>query len=111
MILSDNQTPTSVKKFFKDHTNSKDPSLNFFVDRYSQAYKDELKDFIKSISQGISYIDSDDDYNSGDEEYDYGILKKIKIDKTEIKQVELIKEERIQIKTKKKLDNLSLMNL
>ena len=54
MVLSDNQTATSVKKFFKDYTNSKDPILNFFIDRYGQAYKDELKDFITSISQGKS---------------------------------------------------------
>ena len=51
MLISDNQTPTSVKMFTKKNTNLRDPIYNFFIERYNQAYIDQLNDFIDSIQK------------------------------------------------------------
>ena len=49
MIISDNQSPTSVKKFNKNITNSEDPLYYFFIERYDQAYKNQLENFVNCI--------------------------------------------------------------
>ena len=49
MSISNNQTPSSVEYFNESQTFSKEPILNFFIERYSQAYKDQFKDFVQSI--------------------------------------------------------------
>jgi len=51
MMISNNQTPTSVQKFSKNNTESKDPIHYFFIERYEQAYKDQFYDFIETIKQ------------------------------------------------------------
>ena len=50
MLISDNLTPTSVQKFNSESTKSKDPMLNFFMERYEVAYKNELDRFIDCIN-------------------------------------------------------------
>ena len=49
MIISNNQTPTSVEKFTSKSTNVKDPIHFFFIERYEQAYKDQFNEFIKCL--------------------------------------------------------------
>ena len=49
MIISDNQTPTSIKKFNKDVTKAQNPIFNFFHERYDQAYIQQLHIFIDCI--------------------------------------------------------------
>jgi len=49
MLISDNQTPTSVRKYNNEITDSKDPILNFFIERYDVAYKNQLENFINCI--------------------------------------------------------------
>ena len=49
MLISDNQTPNSMKKFLGTSTESKESLYNFFVQRYELAYKNQLNSFIKSI--------------------------------------------------------------
>ena len=49
MLISDNQTPTSIKKYNDEITDSKDPILNFFITRYSVAYKNQLENFVNCI--------------------------------------------------------------
>ena len=49
MIISDNQTSTSVTKYNNESTNSKDPILNFFIERYEVAYKNQLENFANCI--------------------------------------------------------------
>ena len=39
MIISDNQTPTSVTRYNNESTDSKDLILSFFIERYDVAYK------------------------------------------------------------------------
>ncbi len=79
MMISNNQTPTSVQKFSKKNTESKDPIHNFFIERYEQAYRDQFNDFIGTIKQkkqpSVSFEDGRnalilanaayDSYNSG----------------------------------------------
>ena len=61
MVISDNQTPTSIKKFSSSQTNVQDPIQNFFLERYIQAYKDEIYAFIDSIKNNKkSNVDFED---------------------------------------------------
>ena len=49
MLISDNQTSTSVKKYSGNNTDSKDRILDFFIERYDIAYKNQLEHFINCI--------------------------------------------------------------
>ena len=49
MVISDNQTPTSTKKFSATGTFVNEPIHNFFIERYTQAYKDSIDEFINCI--------------------------------------------------------------
>ena len=49
MMISNNQSPTSVEKFDKNMTYAKDPIHFFFIERYEQAYKDQLGDFVDIV--------------------------------------------------------------
>jgi len=49
MMISNNQSPTSVEVFDNKSTYSKDPIHFFFIERYDQAYKDELNDFVNTV--------------------------------------------------------------
>ena len=46
MVISNNQRPSSVEKFTDSSTSSKEPILNFFIERYVQAYRDQFNHFI-----------------------------------------------------------------
>ena len=50
MLISNNQTPTSVEKFNSNGTFVKDPILDFFIERFDQAYKNQLEDFVNRVS-------------------------------------------------------------
>jgi len=50
MIISNNQTQSSVEKYTKDHTFAKDPVQFFFIERYEQAYKSQLEEFLGMIT-------------------------------------------------------------
>ena len=49
MLISNNQTPSSVEKFTNTQTKSQDPIYYFFIERYLQSYKDQFNHFIESI--------------------------------------------------------------
>ncbi|BFM51418.1 inositol 2-dehydrogenase [Marinomonas sp. THO17] len=49
MVISDNQTPTSVVRYNTDTTGVKDPLFNFFTDRYGAAYNLQLTAFIENV--------------------------------------------------------------
>ncbi len=53
MVISNNQTPSSVEKFNDTSTSSKEPILNFFIERYEQAYKDQFNHFVECVSNNI----------------------------------------------------------
>jgi myo-inositol 2-dehydrogenase/D-chiro-inositol 1-dehydrogenase len=50
MLISGNQSPTSVEKFSDSHTKANDPIHYFFIERYAQAYKSQFDNFIKTIN-------------------------------------------------------------
>ena len=50
MIISNNQTQSSVERFSKESTFSKDPVQFFFIERYEQAYKTQLEEFVSMIN-------------------------------------------------------------
>ena len=49
MMISGNQSPTSVEKFSTLHTKANDPIHYFFIERYAQAYKDQFNNFVQAI--------------------------------------------------------------
>tara|TARA_Y100000996_G_scaffold403177_1_gene375894 strand:+ start:346 stop:1332 length:987 start_codon:yes stop_codon:yes gene_type:complete len=53
MIISNNQTITSVESYTNKITSSKEPILHFFIERYTQAYKDQFNHFIECIKNNI----------------------------------------------------------
>jgi myo-inositol 2-dehydrogenase/D-chiro-inositol 1-dehydrogenase len=50
MLLQDNLRPTTVRRWNKVQTDARDPLLNFFLERYQQAYKSELDAFIGALN-------------------------------------------------------------
>ena len=50
MMISNNQTPTSVEKFTSEFTKSNDPIHFFFIERYAQAYRDQFNDFVATVN-------------------------------------------------------------
>jgi len=49
MTISDNRKPHEVKKFNVDFVDKKAPLLNFFIERYQEAYMNEITSFAEMI--------------------------------------------------------------
>ena len=65
MMISGNQSPTSVEKFTRSHTKANDPIHYFFIERYAQAYKDQFNDFIQTLnSKSKPSVSFDDGRNA-----------------------------------------------
>jgi myo-inositol 2-dehydrogenase / D-chiro-inositol 1-dehydrogenase len=52
MLQAGNQRATSVEHSGAEHTGARDPVLNFFIERYAEAYRAELDAFIESLQAG-----------------------------------------------------------
>lgn len=52
MLTAGNLTPTSVRKFTAGGAEEADPYLNFFLERYAEAYRSELDNFVRSVRSG-----------------------------------------------------------
>lgn len=52
MLLSNNRTATTVERYSQSVTGARDPLLNFFIDRYVDAYRNQLSDFIDAVTSG-----------------------------------------------------------
>ena len=50
MVISNNLTPTSVTRHTEIRTGVRDPLLNFFIDRYAEAYRNQITAFIDAVS-------------------------------------------------------------
>ncbi len=50
MVISNNQTPNSIERFTSSSTSSKETIHFFFIERYQQAYRDQLESFIEMIN-------------------------------------------------------------
>lgn len=49
MLLNDNLRPSTVRFYNKDVTEAKEPLLNFFLQRYVDAYRNELEAFLEAV--------------------------------------------------------------
>lgn len=49
MIVNDNLRPTTLRRFGAQGTESRDPLLHFFLERYAQSYVRELDAFIEGV--------------------------------------------------------------
>ncbi|HTO85577.1 MAG TPA: Gfo/Idh/MocA family oxidoreductase, partial [Methylomirabilota bacterium] len=52
MVRSDNIRPTAILRSNDSTTEARDVLLNFFIERYVQAYENELNDFIDAVIAG-----------------------------------------------------------
>jgi myo-inositol 2-dehydrogenase/D-chiro-inositol 1-dehydrogenase len=52
MLTAANQLPTSVRFSGAQHTEAAAPYLNFFLDRYTPAYRAEMDHFVTCIEKG-----------------------------------------------------------
>jgi len=52
MLLNDNLRPTTLRRFTRTQTEAQDPLLNFFLERYEQAYRAELLAFATAVADG-----------------------------------------------------------
>ena len=50
MVISNNQTPDSIERYTSSSTSSKDLIHFFFIERYQQAYRDQLNSFVETIN-------------------------------------------------------------
>jgi myo-inositol 2-dehydrogenase/D-chiro-inositol 1-dehydrogenase len=52
MVQSENWRATSLRRSSAQATDAQAPLLHFFIERYAQAYRDELDDFIACVESG-----------------------------------------------------------
>lgn len=52
MLQVDNRRATTVRRYYANATDTRDPLLDFFIERYAQAYTAELDAFIDAIENG-----------------------------------------------------------
>ena len=52
MLLNENLRPTTVRRWSRTETEARDPLLNFFLERYADAYRTELALFIEAVETG-----------------------------------------------------------
>ena len=53
MVQSANWRPTTLRRYGAQRTAAQDPLLHFFIERYAQAYVDELNEFIDVVENGL----------------------------------------------------------
>lgn len=52
MLTQDNLRPTTMRVTTAEHTDAREPLLNFFLERYAQAYRSEMDAFIDALVTG-----------------------------------------------------------
>jgi myo-inositol 2-dehydrogenase/D-chiro-inositol 1-dehydrogenase len=52
MVQSDNLRASTLTKYGAAATDAKEPLLNFFIERYTRAYLDELNEFVDCVDKG-----------------------------------------------------------
>jgi len=58
MLAAQNRHPTTVQAFTACHTSAADPVLNFFIERYAEAYAAEIDHFVTCIVSGATPLTS-----------------------------------------------------
>lgn len=52
MLQNDNLRPSTVRRFNANETEAQQPLLNFFLQRYTDAYRNELGAFLRALTDG-----------------------------------------------------------
>jgi myo-inositol 2-dehydrogenase/D-chiro-inositol 1-dehydrogenase len=52
MVLNDNLRPSTLRRWSAEETEAREPLLNFFLERYAEAYRIELDQFIAAVAAG-----------------------------------------------------------
>ncbi len=52
MLLQDNLRPSTLRRWSADATDAREPLLNFFLERYVDAYRNELTAFVDALRDG-----------------------------------------------------------
>ena len=52
MLLNDNLRPTTLRRYLVEETEAREPLLNFFLERYADAYRIELEGFVEAVASG-----------------------------------------------------------
>jgi myo-inositol 2-dehydrogenase/D-chiro-inositol 1-dehydrogenase len=50
MLLQENLRPSTIRRWTKETTDAREPLLNFFLERYVEAYKAELEAFVEALN-------------------------------------------------------------
>ena len=61
MLLSNNRTRTTVERYGKQAAAAREPLLNFFIERYSEAYFNQVNAFVDAVEQGTAASPSFED--------------------------------------------------
>jgi myo-inositol 2-dehydrogenase/D-chiro-inositol 1-dehydrogenase len=54
MLMNDNLRPSTVRRYNATETEALPPLLNFFLQRYTDAYRNELEAFLKALDEGTA---------------------------------------------------------
>ena len=49
MVISDNRKPHELKKYNSEYVEKQEPYLNFFIERYQEAYMNSITSFVETI--------------------------------------------------------------
>ncbi|MEO5941321.1 MAG: Gfo/Idh/MocA family oxidoreductase, partial [Candidatus Limnocylindrales bacterium] len=52
MLLNDNVRPSTIRRYTADQTEARPPLLNFFLERYAEAYRNEMDAFLTALEDG-----------------------------------------------------------
>ncbi|MDQ5898982.1 MAG: myo-inositol 2-dehydrogenase / D-chiro-inositol 1-dehydrogenase, partial [Pseudomonadota bacterium] len=52
MLMNDNLRPSTLRRFTAAETEAREPLLNFFLQRYTDAYRNELDAFLQALKSG-----------------------------------------------------------
>jgi len=52
MLLNDNLRPSTLRRYGAQETEAREPLLNFFLERYVDAYRIELESFVAAVEAG-----------------------------------------------------------
>ena len=49
MVVSENRKPHELKKYNMEFVDKREPYLNFFIERYQEAYMNSITSFVEAI--------------------------------------------------------------
>lgn len=52
MLISGNRRPHELERYTKERTEAREPVLHFFIERYMEAYEQQLREFVAAVRSG-----------------------------------------------------------